>query len=237
MRAERCAGRRSFLRGFGLLAGALPLLARSGPAAACDRVRLADDFAHLRIDRWIAEVEQPAQSRVYVRGGRLWLDSRAGMTVWLDQQLSGRYRIEYEREVFARDAGGNARLSDLNQFWAARDRHREDLFTRHGALAEYDNLDLYYVGMGGNDNTTTRFRRYEGDGQRPLLGEYTDLSHLLRPGRRYRVGIDVEPDGTAFWIDGDRWFEHHGVVPAGHFGFRTTQSLQAIDNFRITLPA
>ncbi|MFT4249397.1 MAG: DUF6250 domain-containing protein [Pseudomonas sp.] len=198
------------------------------------RVLLADDFGWRRPWRWIAEVEQPATSRLYLRGGRLWLDSSAGMTVWLGRRLSGRYRIEYEREVFDATAGGNARLSDLNQFWAARDPRRARLFTRHGALAEYDMLDLYYVGLGSNGNTTTRLRRYDGHGQRLLLGEYTDPAHLLQAGRRYRVRIDVDGEGTAFWIDGERWFVQRGAVADGYFGFRTTWSLQAIDAFRIT---
>ena len=234
MPTEPRYGRRGFLRRFGLLAGTLPLWAGATPVARTWRVGGADEAARLRPDHWIAEIEQPAQSRLYVRDGRLWLDSGAGMTVWFAQRLSGRYRIEYEREVFAHDAGGNARLSDFNQFWAAHDRHRFNVFTRHGALAEYDSLDLYYVGLGGNDNTTTRFRHYDGKGQRLLLGEYTDPAHLLQPGRRYRVRIDVAPGGTAFWIDGNRWFEHRDKVAGGYFGFRTTQSLQAIDNFRIT---
>ncbi|MEE7561318.1 hypothetical protein HH299_17760, partial [Xanthomonas sp. Kuri4-2] len=183
----------------------------------------------------VVEAEQPARSRVYVRGGRLWLDSRAGLTVWLDRRLSGRYCIEYEREVFAARAGDdNARLSDLNQFWAAHDPRQPRLFTRRGALAEYDTLSLYYVGFGGNGNTTTRFRRYDGLGARPLLAEYTDPAHLLQAGRRYRIRIEVDPGGTAFHVDGERWFAHRGAVGAGCFGFRTTWSRQAIGAFRIT---
>ena len=33
--------------------------------------------------------------------------------------------------------------------------------------ATYDTLRTYYVGYGGNANTTTRFRRYDGTGARP----------------------------------------------------------------------
>ena len=34
---------------------------------------------------------------------------------------------------------------------------------RSGTFAEYNDLLTYYVGLGGNRNTTTRFRRYIGD--------------------------------------------------------------------------
>ena len=41
---------------------------------------------------------------------------------------------------------------------------------RSGAFADYNDLLTYYVGLGGNRNTTTRFRRYIGDPVlRPLL--------------------------------------------------------------------
>ena len=71
-------------------------------------------------------------------------------------------------------AGGkNDRVSDLNCFWMARDsRNPDDLFAVHrtGKFADYNQLLCYYVGVGGNTNTTTRFRRYIGDANtRPLL--------------------------------------------------------------------
>jgi hypothetical protein len=198
---------------------------------------MEDDFHWLNPKRWIAEIEQPASSRVYTHDGRLWLDSSAGMTIWLDRPLDGAYRIEFEREVFAAHASRNARLSDLNQFWAAKDPTGGSLFTRSGALAEYDSLDLYYVGMGGNGNTTTRMRRYDGRGARQLLGEYLDPAHLLQPARRYQVRIEVNAQGCGFWIDGQRWFSHQAAetapISTGYFGFRSTWSVQAISHFRV----
>ena len=83
------------------------------------------------------------------------------------------------------------RLSDLNCFWAANDpKYPDDLFARSqwrdGIFKNYNTLNLFYVGYGGNDNSTTRFRRYKGeyfgvadDKVKPLLKEYTDASHLL----------------------------------------------------------
>ena len=85
------------------------------------------------------------------------------------------------------------RLSDLNCFWAANDpKNPDNLFARsewrNGVFKNYNTLDLFYVGYGGNDNSTTRFRRYNGkyygvadDKVKPLLREYTDTSHLLIP--------------------------------------------------------
>ena len=61
--------------------------------------------------------------------------------------------------------------------------------------------DRFYVGYGGNDNTTTRFRRYYGqfydiDEARinPLIKEYTDPVHLLKPNRWYHIRIRDRKD-------------------------------------------
>ncbi|UMB78389.1 DUF6250 domain-containing protein [Dickeya fangzhongdai] len=185
--------------------------------------------------RWRVEQEEPARTRIDIDEHSLTLDTAAGLTVWLDQPLSGRYRISYLREVLVQGQP-NDRLSDLNQFWAARDPARASLFTRHGVLGEYDNLALYYVGMGGNWNSTTRFRYYNGHGERQLLGEFTDEAHLLRAGHRYRVTIEVDRTETRFLIDNQLYFRAHYAEPpaSGYFGLRTVFSRQAISEFSVT---
>src|SRR6266700_1209080 len=135
---------------------------------------------------WKAEIAPLPYSSVYVKDGQLVLDTRGGVTVWLKQLLTGNILIEYKRKVLM-DTGRNDRLSDLNNFWMATDPHKTDFFTRHGVLEEYDSLQLYYVGMGGNSNRTTRFRKYTGNGELPLLQEYTDSVHLLQPNREYNI--------------------------------------------------
>lgn len=184
---------------------------------------------------WRVEQEAPAGTTVEAQDDRLTLDSAAGLTVWLDQPLSGTYRIRYVREVVVQGQA-NDRLSDLNQFWAARDPANSELFTRHGELGEYDNLSLYYVGMGGNWNQTTRFRYYNGQGERLLLGEFTDADHLLRAGQAYRVTIEVDNTETRFLIDDRLYFRAHYAAPpaSGYFGLRTVFSRQVIRDFSVT---
>ncbi|TBU77130.1 hypothetical protein DNK06_02555 [Pseudomonas daroniae] len=197
-------------------------------------ILLEDDFSHFSTQRWHVEAEDPA-TRVQTERGQLLIDSPRGVTVWLKQPLDGAYRIEFQRQVLLGD-GANDRLSDLNQFWAARDPGNADLFTRSGALAEYDSLALYYVGMGGNYNSTTRFRRYDGGGQRLVLGEYLDPAHLLEANRPYHIALELDARGTRYLVDGDTFFQarHDGLPPPGHFGFRQVWSRQAISAFRVT---
>lgn len=117
------------------------------------------------------------------------------------------------------------RLSDLNCFWGAVDpSYPDDLFARgnwrNGIFSRYNTLNLFYVGFGGNYNTTTRFRQYHGkyagvadDKVKPLLAEYTDEAHLLKPNRWYEIRIRVKEGQTSFWVDGERLF--HLAVPVG----------------------
>lgn len=183
---------------------------------------------------WIVETAPGEDAAVYVKTGKLVIDSKDGITVWLNKRLEGNIQIEYERTVLM---GGkkNDRLSDLNQFWMAQDPRNNKLFTRKGAFEEYDSLRLYYVGMGGNSNTTTRFRKYDGKGNRVLLQEYTDANHLLKPDKKYKIKIIVRNDITSFWVDDECYFRYTDQQPLGegYFGFRSVHSRQEVSGFKI----
>ena len=184
---------------------------------------------------WIAEIEpKPEASRVYTRNGALVLDTRGGVTVWLNKLLKGNIQIEYDRQVLV-DTGKNDRLSDLNQFWMASDPHSADLFTRKGKFEAYDDLQLYYVGMGGNTNSTTRFRKYQSGGTKPIIKEYLDAPHLLKANKVYHIKITVNKGVINFWVDRNCYFTYTDPAPlsSGYFGFRSTWSRQEIRNLRI----
>lgn len=183
---------------------------------------------------WIAEIEPKAPAAVYTEKDRLVLDTKGGVTVWLNKLLTGNIRIEYDRTVLT-EGGANDRLSDLNQFWMATDPRNKNLFTRTGVLDSYDSLSLYYVGMGGNSNSTTRFRKYNGHGARQLLQEYTDTAHLLKPGITYHITTIVKGNETSFWVNDEPFFiyKDNNILKEGYFGFRSTKSRQAISHLKI----
>lgn len=69
------------------------------------------------------------------------------------------------------------------------------------------------MGYGGNDNGTTRFREYHGEYYgvddakiKPILKEYTDAAHLLKPNHWYEVKIRVENGATTYAMDGEELF-------------------------------
>ena len=194
----------------------------------------SDDFSETKItDNWIIEKSQAEDGVCSVVNGQMQLNSEGGVTVWYKHELKGNILIEYDRTVVM-EGGNHDRLSDLNQFWMATDPANK-VFTRKGDFREYDTLQMYYVGMGGNYNTTTRMRRYDGKGTLQIVGEYTDSAHLLKPNKKYHILIKVENGTSTFAVDGETYFSYKDDKPlnSGWFAIRSTKSRQLIDNIKI----
>ncbi|BET68061.1 hypothetical protein ASA1KI_29790 [Opitutales bacterium ASA1] len=185
--------------------------------------------------QWI--VEQRPGGTVRVDAGRLVIEDVGGCTVWFHRKLEAPVIISYNATVAA-----EPRTSDLNCFWMATDPVRPGLLFepghgRDGAFASYDSLRTYYVGYGGNTNTTTRFRRYSGGGEKPLLPEHdlSDPAVLLVPDHTYRIELIVIGDRVQFVRDGEVVFDHTDPEPLheGWFGFRTVWSKIEFSDFQV----
>jgi hypothetical protein len=182
-------------------------------------------------------VEQAPGGSVVAREQALVIEDQGGCTVWLREKLVAPVEISYEVTVVAK-GGPHDRVSDVNCFWMASDPASPTMPAgRSGRFADYDSLRTYYVGMGGSDNTTTRFRRYAGDGTKPLLPEYDlrEKKYLLRGNTSYRIRL-VARNGTAeFWRDGEKIFSYADPRPLteGWFGIRTVNSHLEIRSVRV----
>jgi hypothetical protein len=200
-------------------------------------VVVSDDF-NGGLDLWKWELEKGGT--VNARGGSLEIDVAGGCTVWLKTMIGGPILISYEATAVG--AGGpNDRVSDLNCFWMARDaRSPDDIFgrARNGQFSDYDQLRCYYVGLGGNSNTTTRFRRYIGEkGNRPLRPEH-DLSareFLLVPNATQVIQLVAAGGFIGCYRDGRELFTYEDPQPytSGWFAFRTVTSHLKVKNFRV----
>jgi hypothetical protein len=196
----------------------------------------ADDFTH-GLGLWNAELEKPG--RVEASKGVLNIDVPAGCTLWFRPELSGSIRVEYEATPV--QAGGpNDRVSDLNCFWMASDaRSPKDLFAtrRSGRFKDYNQLRAYYVGQGGNSNTTTRFRRYIGDAElRPLLPEHDqrETTVLLKPNTAVSVALVAAGRTIRYYNGSTLIFDFQDPEPytKGRFALRTVTSHLAVRKFR-----
>ena len=191
---------------------------------------------------WRIEAES-ADAKVRFDGGTIDIDTPAGLSLWYTRELHGPVAISFE--AMAVSAGGaNDAVSDLNAFWMATDataREGAPPRGRSGAFAEYDDLRTYYVGIGGNRNTTTRFRRYVGSpGDRPLLPQH-DLrtaADMLVPNRWTRIRLIADGSRIAVERDGRRVFTLDDPQPyrRGWFALRTTKSHLRVRDIRIGRP-
>lgn len=198
----------------------------------------SDTFRH-GLDQWLVEAEQPAQASA--TDGVLDIAAPAGITLWFRPELSGPLAIDYT--VAAISAGGtHDQVSDVNAFWMATDTRAATGSVldvqRSGAFADYDRLRMYYVGIGGNRNTTTRLRRYVGRiGDRPLLPEHdlSDRVAMITPNRPARIRLIADGQHIAVLRDGAPLFTMHDADPytRGHFGLRTTWSHLAVSDFAV----
>ena len=203
-------------------------------ASKKQKLIFSDDFSEAKIaDNWIIEKPVTEDGVCSVVNGQMQLNSEGGVTVWYKYELKGNILIEYDRTVVM-DSGKYDRLSDLNQFWMATDPSNK-MFTRKGGFREYDTLQMYYVGMGSNYNSTTRMRRYDGKGTLQIVGEYTDSTHLLKPNKKYHIQIKVEKGTSTFTVDDQTYFSYKDDNPlnSGWFAIRSTKSRQLIDNIKI----
>jgi len=227
--------RRAVLAGLAALAAG-PAFAGSARPPRPGRLLHADDFRH-GLDQWTLEAEKPA--RVTAENGLLDIDAPAGLTLWFRPELVGPVLIEYQAHVVS--AGGpNDEVSDLNAFWMARDADGGSPLTRprSGVFADYDTLKTYYVGQGGNRNTSTRFRRYVGrPGERPLLPrhDHAAADEMLVPNRWRTVRLVADGQRIQYWSDGRKLFELDDAEPytRGWFGLRTTFSHLRVRRFRV----
>ena len=194
---------------------------------------------------WMIESESPDYTVKHL-GDTLEIVSPKGLTLWRKEKMKGNVVIEYDACVM-NEGRAEDRLSDLNCFWMASDPKfpnnlRKRMDWRNGIFANCYSLQLYYVGFGGNHNTTTRFRRYDGDEsaitskeQQPaILKEYTDEEHLLKPNKWYHIRLESSNGRVTYTIDGQQLVDFRDAHPLneGWFGFRTTLSRTRIANFR-----
>ncbi|MFB9058240.1 DUF6250 domain-containing protein [Mariniflexile ostreae] len=188
---------------------------------------------------WV--VEQQPKGQVEVANGKMEVIDAKGCTVWFKHKLEGHIKIEYDITIIDHN-GLYDRVSDMNCFWMANDpRNPKDFFKesehRAGHFPNYHHLKLYYVGYGGHHNSKTRFRRYDGNLDRPLRPEHdlTDKAFMIVANKKMHIEILVKKNYTSYSRDGVVVFEINDQNPYtnGYFGFRTVNNHMEIENFKV----
>lgn len=196
-------------------------------------------------DKWFVE-DHSGKAVFHTKGDTLEISTPKGLTVWYKPRLTGSYEINYHA-CMPMQGDPNARLSDLNCFWGANDpQHPDNLFSRsvyrNGFFQRYKTLTLFYVGYGGNHNSTTRFRQYysgqpgQSDKEvRPVIKEYLDPDHLLKPGKWYHIRIVVKKNVTHFYVNDELLFTRKlkSGEADGNFGLRLLENHVLIAGFQV----
>lgn len=126
-----------------------------------DVLFLVGDYCFRNIlENWIGE-DSSGKFKMTKVDDCLDIVSPDGLTLWYDECLTGNYEISYRIKVVM-EGGKYDRLSDMNCFWGAKDlKYPDNIYARKdwraGIFKNYNTLNLFYVGYGGNENKTTRF--------------------------------------------------------------------------------
>lgn len=197
-----------------------------------------DLFQSQTQQNWVIETDgQGDETSVVFGDGIIDAQSSKGLTIWNKNKFSGNIRIEYTAKVIM-EGGKNDRLSDMNCFWNASDPASPDNFfensKKRGMFVTYDPLKLYYTGYGGNKNTSTRFRKYDGE-RKDILGEYLTQPYLLEQNMAYHIKIEVYKGYIRYYRDNVPIFSYHdkNFFSNGYFGFRSALNHLQYSNFKV----
>lgn len=188
---------------------------------------------------WI--IEQQPGGEVTIANDVMEITDAKGCTVWFKHKLEGNIKIEYDITII--DKGGpHDRVSDMNCFWMANDPDNPNDFfkeskQRAGHFPNYHHLKLYYVGYGGHHNTKTRFRRYDGNIDRPLLPEHdlSDKKFIITANQKMHIELIADGNQIKYLRDKEIIFEIDDSKPytQGYFGIRTVNNHMKIENFKV----
>ena len=186
-------------------------------------------------------IEQGSGGTVSIANEQMDINDANGCTVWFNKKLQGNIMIEYDA-IVVEQGGVNDRVSDLNCFWMAKDTHNSENFfansgKRNGKFQNYHDMQLYYVGLGGHDNTKTRFRRYAGGGDRPCLPEHdlSDTQYLITANQVNKIRLIVYEGHVQYYRNGQLIYDFVDNAPytEGYFGIRTYKNHMTVDNFKV----
>ena len=217
--------------------------------SVCSPAQNQETFEHIEFCNFSWVIEKVSDETIVEnKDSILEVTATNGITLWLNQILESPVKIEFEAKVI-QDGGTFDRVSDLNCFWMANDPQHPNNFLarsawRNGTFGNYYSLSQYYVGYGGNNNSTTRFRKYDGNFEafaqakiRPeVIEEYTNAENLITPNHWYKIQITMIENVAKYHIDDRLLFEFNDETPyaKGYFGLRTVKNHIQYKNVRVT---
>lgn len=194
------------------------------------------------LDNWI--IEQMEDGTVQIDNDALEISQGNGAVVWFKKKLEAPVTIQYEITVIYQ-GGSHDRIADMNCFWMANDPNSKDDFfkyssERSGIFSAYFTHSLYYVGQGAHNNTKTRYRKYTGNGERPLEPQHdlSDPAYLITANKKNNIKIKVSNNRTQYFCNELLIYDimDNNTYTSGYFGIRSYKNHMRMDNLVITRP-
>jgi len=211
----------------------------------CQNIVYSDNFTQ-GISNWTIEAESDSFI-IKTEDRALEIIAPKGLTLWFNKSLETGIKISFDAFII-NNKGKFDRISDLNCFWMANDpENPNDFFARskwrQGTFGKYYSLTMYYVGYGGNNNTTSRFRKYDGSYEgfknkatRPdIIKEYNDSAHLIVPNKWDHIEIVMNRNNIKYIFNNETLFDYNDTTPynKGYFGLRTVTNHMKIKDFEV----
>jgi hypothetical protein len=230
----------------------------------------SDQFANL--ENWVVQIQDSdSEIEAHIFAGDSTLDvlmPDRGATIWNKQVFSGPITIMFNVVVPSENLHlEGVAVRDINCFWHATDTEKsQDIFDDNrytGSFISYHKQQGYYASMGGNNNTTTRFRRYPRT-VKNIPVDHISLTnrdgledYLVQSDREYTIQLVVYDDVVQYIVDGKIFYEIRegdsitietsdgssedvkytrelfAPYTEGRFGFRLVRSHHKYSNFRV----
>ncbi|SHF21291.1 hypothetical protein SAMN05444274_10460 [Mariniphaga anaerophila] len=177
-----------------------------------------------------------------LKDGRLFVDadttSYRASTIWLDHELSGSLKIEFDAHIVASSDNAN----NINCFLLYSDPEgrplRETAQEREcGSYGLYHELNGYiFTNVANGEESNVRFRVRDNPGFYLLNENYRGET---KAGKTYHIKIEKTNSRFQYWINGEKIIDmedksYNPLYNKGLFGFRTWHTAIWWDNLVIT---
>ena len=195
-------------------------------------VLVTDDFSK-SLSYWISEGNEPE-----IIDGQLVIDANTFSTIWLKPLLLGNVLIEFDVTIIANN-GSESNPGYFGCFAMASDPANQTNFlaginNRTENFSRYDNLNLYHIKFGCDENTSIELIKYN-EGKQAIQVNLNKSKHNLSLNNKYHIQMLFLAYTIETNLNEQQLFscKQEHLYTQGQFGFNLNSIKAAIDNFRV----
>ncbi len=177
-----------------------------------------------------------------IKDGRLFMDAdlhhHRASTAWLDYNLSGNIRIEFDVQIVSSvDTANNINCFVMYSDPEGKHLRETSHIRENGVYNHYHKLNGYIFTFVANKNPEDARIRFRDNPGFNLLAE--DFGAEVIAGKTYRIKIEKRGNNFQYWVNDEKLLEkvddeYNDLHAKGLFGFRTWHTALWWDNLIIT---